>query len=99
MVGFKMVQRVSGMAMMLGLSITAFYALAEEGRSPVEPEIRIEQDEEASYYEHRVNGVLKEIKVVPKVGPPYYLVPADGGGWIKEERSQVLVPKWVLFEW
>ncbi|WP_082878222.1 DUF2782 domain-containing protein [Oleiphilus sp. HI0067] len=39
------------------------------------------------------------MKVVPKVGSEYYLVPADGEGWIREERSQMLVPKWVLFEW
>lgn len=74
-------------------------SMAEEGRLAVEPEIRIEQGEDATYYEHRVNGVLKEIKVVPKVGKPYFLVPADGGAWIREEKSQVLVPKWVLFEW
>lgn len=73
--------------------------IAEEGRLAVEPEIRIEQGEDATFYEHRVNGVLKEIKVVPKVGRPYYLVPSDGGGWIREEKSQVLVPQWKLFEW
>lgn len=72
---------------------------AEPGPSAIEPEIVIEQGEDATYYEHRVNGVLTEVKVVPKVGPVYYLVPADGGGWIKEEESQILVPKWKLFEW
>ncbi|HEY5717464.1 MAG TPA: DUF2782 domain-containing protein [Motiliproteus sp.] len=51
-------------------------------------------------HEYRVNGQVVEIKVVPKVGPPYYLVPAEGGdGYIRLDRSQLLIPKWVLFRW
>lgn len=73
--------------------------VAQESDIVASDEINIERDDEATYYEHRVNGVLKEIKVVPKVGPEYFLVPADGGGWIREDRSTLLIPKWVLFEW
>lgn len=51
------------------------------------------------FYEYRVNGELVEIKVVPEVGPEYYLVPADGGGWIRESETELLVPSWVLFRW
>jgi len=51
------------------------------------------------FYEYRVNGELVEIKVVPEVGPEYYLVPADGGGWIRESETDLLVPSWVLFRW
>lgn len=51
------------------------------------------------FYEYRVNGELVEIKVVPDVGPEYYLVPADGGGWIREDSTELLVPSWVLFRW
>ena len=72
---------------------------AEENVSQAEAEITIVDSEGKVFYEHRVNGVLTEIKVVPSVGATYYLVPADGGGWIREDRSSVLVPKWVLFEW
>lgn len=64
-----------------------------------EPQIVIRYEKESTFYEYRVNGVLTEIKVVPKVGPAYYLVPADGGGWIREEKSQLLVPSWVIFRW
>ena len=74
-------------------------AFSNEAALPVEPEITIQKKEGETFYEHRVNGVLKEIKVVPDVGPTYYLVPADGNTWIREDRSQVLVPSWVLFEW
>ncbi|CAN0584114.1 unnamed protein product, partial [Ectocarpus sp. 12 AP-2014] len=51
------------------------------------------------FYEYRVNGQLVEIKVVPEVGPEYYLVPADGGGWIREDQTDMLVPSWVIFRW
>ena len=74
-------------------------AFSQEAALPVEPEITIERKEGETFYEHRVNGVLKEIKVVPDVGPTYYLVPADGNAWIREDTSQILVPSWKLFEW
>jgi len=72
---------------------------AEDSASSGEPDIVIREEEDKTFYEYRVNGILKEIKVVPKNGPAYYLVPSDGDGWIREERSQLLVPKWKLLEW
>tara|TARA_R110002072_G_scaffold47597_2_gene130754 strand:- start:21048 stop:21332 length:285 start_codon:yes stop_codon:yes gene_type:complete len=74
-------------------------AYSEEAILPVEPEITIRREADETFYEYRVNGIIKEIKVVPSVGPTYYLVPEDGNAWIREERSQVLVPSWVLFKW
>lgn len=62
-------------------------------------EIVIRPGEEVVYYEYRVRGEIKEIKVVPDVGPSYYLVPAEGGGWIREGETSLLVPSWVLFRW
>ena len=56
-------------------------------------------EENEILYEYRVNGELVEIKVVPEVGPEYYLVPAEGGGWIRESETDLLVPSWVLFRW
>lgn len=63
------------------------------------PQIVIRPGEDKVFYEYRVNGQLMEIKVVPEVGREYYLVPADGGGWIEESDSDMLVPSWVLFRW
>jgi len=62
-------------------------------------EVVIRHGEDKTFYEYRVNGILKEIKVVPKQGPAYYLVPRDGGGWIREDKSQMLVPSWIIFRW
>ncbi|MDX1456325.1 MAG: DUF2782 domain-containing protein [Marinobacter sp.] len=67
--------------------------------SPTEPQVVIRGGEEQVIYEYRVNGEIVEIKVVPKVGPPYYLVPADGGGWSRTSQSRILVPSWVIFRW
>mgnify|MGYP000155493727 FL=1 len=83
----------------LATSVTTNTVLAEEAALPVEPQITIRHEEEKTFYEYRVNGILKEIKVEPAIGPVYYLVPADGNAWIREDRSQVLVPSWVLFKW
>ena len=63
------------------------------------PQIVIRPGEYVVLLEYRVNGQLMEIKVVPEIGPEYYLVPSDGGGWIRETDSDMLVPSWVLFRW
>ena len=66
--------------------------------TPGEPQVVIRPGADATYYEYRVNGELREIRVKPKVGPVYYLVPVDGE-FIRQDGSQLVVPKWVLFEW
>lgn len=86
-------------SIVLSIPFVGQSALADESVPPVEPQIVIRHDENKTFYEYRVNGIVKEIKVVPEVGPTYYLVPSDGSGWIREDRSQVLVPKWILFKW
>ncbi|MAA66414.1 MAG: hypothetical protein CL581_16785 [Alteromonadaceae bacterium] len=67
--------------------------------SPSDPQVVIRSGEKETYYEYRVNGELKEIRVEPEVGPVYYLVPADNGGFIRQDGSQLVVPSWVLFRW
>jgi hypothetical protein len=84
----------------LFLCLVTTFVMAEEVEvDPNEPQVTIRQGKEKTFYEYRVNGILKEIKVVPKAGPEYYLVPGDGDGWIREDRSQLLVPSWVIFRW
>jgi hypothetical protein len=79
--------------------LTSSSLFAEEAALPVEPQIVIRQEDDKTIYQHSVNGVITEIKIVPEIGATYYLVPDDGGGWIREDRSETLIPKWVLFEW
>ncbi|MDF2182979.1 DUF2782 domain-containing protein [Neptuniibacter sp. CAU 1671] len=84
------------------LLVVAPFSLAEVAPQPdsAEPQITISHDGDNTIYEYRVNGELKEIKIEPKNGKPYYLVPAPGEGeFIRVEESQLLIPKWVLFRW
>jgi len=74
------------------------YVLAD---STVEPSIVIRHDNGDTYYEYTENGIVKEIKVVPKHGPVYYLVPAgqEDEQFKKQTQSKLVVPKWVIFSW
>ena len=63
------------------------------------PDVVLIQSEQRTIYEFRHNGQLMMIKVVPKKGRPYYLVPEDPtlhGGDL--ERANRLVARWVIKE-
>ena len=64
-----------------------------------EPQVTITKQTEQTVEEYRVGGRLYMIKVVPKVGPPYYLVDDLGDGkFARQDRldSGLRVPRWVL---
>lgn len=73
--------------------------IPEYQRDTAGSEIVIRPGEDMVLYEYRVNGQVREIKVVPEFGPAYYLVPAEGGGWIREDETSLLIPSWVIFRW
>jgi hypothetical protein len=63
-------------------------------------DIQIIEGRERIIYEYRVNGVLMAIKVVPRKGKPYYMVPADGKPHYESiNHKKNLYPKWVILEW
>ena len=63
------------------------------------PDITLIASEERMVYEYRQNGQLRMIKVVPKLGKPYYLVPFDRTrGFGDLEQARTLVAEWVLWE-
>lgn len=68
---------------------------------PVGETVTIRNDGNNTYYEFRVNGQISEIKVVPKVGPAYYLVPSqqEDGDFVRKDNPEMRVPKWVIFRW
>jgi hypothetical protein len=69
-----------------------------------EPQVTIIRRREVTIEEYRVNGLLYMVRVVPAVGPAYYLVDTDGDGELESrhddnfDRVQA-IPAWVIFSW
>ena len=76
---------------------------AIESGEPIEPEVTIIKKQDATVYEHRINGRLYMVKIVPLIGKPYYLVDQDGDGSLETRvndiYSNINIPQWVIFEW
>ncbi len=68
----------------------------------LEPQVTIVRQEGETHEQVRIGGELKFIKVTPRHGRPYYLIP-DGGGQTYLRRDSLdpslKVPAWVLFSW
>ncbi len=63
------------------------------------PDVTIIAEEEKTIFEYRQGGQLRMVKIVPRWGKPYFLVPADNTqGYGDLERADKLVPSWVIFE-
>ncbi len=63
-------------------------------------DIQIVEGEDRIVYEYRQNGLIVMIKVVPKKGRPYYMVPADGSPHFESlDLKKSLFPQWVIIEW
>ena len=66
----------------------------------LEPQVTIVRQDEQVNEEVRIKGELRYIRVTPKNGRPYYLIP-DGNGatYIRRNSldSSLKVPMWVLF--
>ena len=61
------------------------------------PDVVLVESKKKTIQEFRHNGRLVMIKVVPKRGKPYYLVPEDPTKHFGDlERAERLVPKWIL---
>ena len=83
------------------VSMAAFAALANAADKLAGdhrgPDVTLIETEERVVYEYRQNGLLRMIKIVPKQGKPYFLVPRDparGLGTVDE--ADTLVPQWEI---
>ncbi len=66
------------------------------------PQVTITQRDRDTVEEARVNGIIVWIRVTPRHGRPYYLVPNGGGNtYIRRDSldTGLKVPMWVLFTW
>ena len=68
----------------------------------LEPQVTIIRKETETVEEVRVGGELRYIKVTPKYGLPYYLVPSGNGQtYLRYDSlgSGTRAPMWLLFSW
>lgn len=86
------------LATALSASLFSFNTLAAD---PAGETVTIRNDGDNTYYEFRVNGKVSEIKVVPKIGKPYYLIPTheQDGDFMRKDNPEMRVPSWVIFRW
>jgi hypothetical protein len=80
-------------------------APSEKDQESLQPEVKIIRREDKTIEEYRVNGRLYKIKIIPKIGPPYYLVDRNGNGDFETvpvgggPEPDIMIPQWVLFRW
>lgn len=69
----------------------------------LEPDITIVRKGKNTVQEYRHNGQLFMVKVIPDVGPPYYLRDTNGDGKMDVRSNQLdqgaEVNMWRIFEW
>jgi hypothetical protein len=85
----------------VGLGCAAQVALAADATasSSTGPDVTIVVGEERTVYEYRQAGQLRMIKIVPKHGKEYYLVPRDDTrGFGDLDQADMLVPRWTIIE-
>src|SRR5262245_37221826 len=72
------------------------------GDPELEPQVTIIRRETETVEEVRVNGELRYVKVTPRYGLPYYLVPSGNGQTFLRYESLdfgLKTPMWLLFSW
>lgn len=77
----------------------AFDAGADMSQPGDEPQVTIAPPKDAVIEEYRVGNKLYMIKIIPKVGAPYYLIDDQGDGkFVRQESldSGFRPPRWVL---
>lgn len=65
----------------------------------LEPQVTIVNDDRGTVEEFRISGKLYMVRVVPRVGLPFYLIDNDGDGRMETRRSMgppVRPPMWVI---
>ena len=68
----------------------------------LEPQVTIIRKDAETVEEIRVNGELRYVRVTPRGGKTYYLVPnGNGQSFIRYDSlgSSLSVPMWLLFSW
>lgn len=91
---------VSIVLVALGLNACSVLAAESKPKKKVRgPDVVLVESKKETIQEIRQNGKLIFIKVVPKKGKPYYLVPEDPTKHFGDlDRATRLVPRWNIKE-
>ncbi len=82
-----------------GAALPCSVHAASQDESLKGPDIVIIAEEERTIFEFRQGGELRMVRIVPRFGKPYYLVPRDQTkGFGNLERADMLLPSWVIVE-
>jgi hypothetical protein len=69
----------------------------------MEPDITIIRKGTETIQEYRRNGRLYMVKIIPQVGPPYYMLDTNGDGEMDVKKNDIdktsKINMWKLFEW
>ena len=68
----------------------------------IEPEVRIRREDDRTVEEYMIGGVVFMIRIVPAVGPAYYLIDTTGDGNFDSRHDHmepVRPAHWRIFEW
>lgn len=69
----------------------------------MEPDITIIRKGKETIQEYRRNGQLYMIKIIPQVGPAYYMLDTNGDGNMDVKKNDLdkntRINQWRLFEW
>jgi Protein of unknown function (DUF2782) len=72
------------------------------GDGDLEPQVTITKKTDMVIEEYRVGGKLFKIKVIPKIGKPYFLIDERGDGQFSRQdgpdASNLRPPQWVIHE-
>lgn len=69
----------------------------------MEPDITITRKGKDTIQEYRRNGKLYMVKIIPQVGPAYYMLDTNGDGQMDVKKNDLdknsVINQWLLFEW
>ena len=68
----------------------------------IQPQVNIRQEDDRMVHEYSIAGQIYMVKVIPAVGPEYYLIDTTGDGDFDERHDHMAPVKpayWRLFDW
>lgn len=68
-----------------------------------EPDITIIRRGKKTIQEYRINGELYKVKIIPDVGPAYYMIDSDGDGNMEirgpDFNESSNINQWKIYSW